>query len=78
MIIPVRCFTCGKVIGNKWEAFCENVEKYESLPESSKSESKFHQNFTDDYKGKIMDEIGVTKICCRRHLLGHVDIVKMK
>ena len=19
MIIPVRCFTCGKVIGNKWE-----------------------------------------------------------
>ena len=21
MIIPVRCFTCGKVIGNKWEAF---------------------------------------------------------
>uniref|UniRef100_A0A915I809 DNA-directed RNA polymerases I, II, and III subunit RPABC5 n=1 Tax=Romanomermis culicivorax TaxID=13658 RepID=A0A915I809_ROMCU len=21
MIIPVRCFTCGKVIGNKWEAY---------------------------------------------------------
>ncbi|KAL7715298.1 DNA-directed RNA polymerases I [Entamoeba marina] len=21
MIIPVRCFTCGKVIGNKWERF---------------------------------------------------------
>ncbi|XP_078671362.1 DNA-directed RNA polymerases I, II, and III subunit RPABC5 isoform X2 [Branchiostoma floridae x Branchiostoma belcheri] len=19
MIIPIRCFTCGKVIGNKWE-----------------------------------------------------------
>ncbi|BFU24925.1 DNA-directed RNA polymerase subunit N, putative [Entamoeba histolytica HM-1:IMSS-B] len=23
MIIPVRCFTCGKVIGNKWEKFLE-------------------------------------------------------
>ena len=21
MIIPVRCFTCGKVIGNKWESY---------------------------------------------------------
>lgn len=29
MIIPVRCFTCGKVIGNKWQLFFEkvNVEK---------------------------------------------------
>ena len=21
MIIPVRCFTCGKVIGDKWEQY---------------------------------------------------------
>jgi hypothetical protein len=21
VIIPVRCFTCGKVIGNKWETY---------------------------------------------------------
>lgn len=25
MIIPVRCFTCGKVIGDKWELFAEYV-----------------------------------------------------
>eukprot|EP00873_Tetraselmis_striata_P017502 jgi/Tetstr1/437766/TSEL_026420.t1 len=23
MIIPVRCFTCGKVIGNKWDTYLE-------------------------------------------------------
>ena len=23
MIIPVRCFTCGKVVGNMWEDWCE-------------------------------------------------------
>ena len=23
MIIPIRCFTCGKVTGNKWEAYIE-------------------------------------------------------
>lgn len=21
MIIPIRCFSCGKVVGNKWEYF---------------------------------------------------------
>lgn len=21
MIIPIRCFTCGKVVGNKWEPY---------------------------------------------------------
>ncbi|RNA38236.1 DNA-directed RNA polymerases and III subunit RPABC5 [Brachionus plicatilis] len=25
MIIPIRCFSCGKVIGNKWETFFELV-----------------------------------------------------
>jgi DNA-directed RNA polymerases I, II, and III subunit RPABC5 len=26
MIIPVRCFTCGKVVGNKWELFLEMIK----------------------------------------------------
>jgi DNA-directed RNA polymerase subunit N len=25
MIIPVRCFSCGKVVGDKWEAFSRRV-----------------------------------------------------
>jgi len=26
MIIPVRCFTCGKVIGNKYEWYCQLLQ----------------------------------------------------
>jgi len=26
MIIPVRCFSCGKVIGNKWELYQTMLE----------------------------------------------------
>jgi DNA-directed RNA polymerase subunit N len=26
MIIPVRCFSCGKVIGDKWEDFNRRIE----------------------------------------------------
>jgi DNA-directed RNA polymerase subunit N len=27
MIIPVRCFTCGKVVADKWEEFNREVSK---------------------------------------------------
>lgn len=26
MIIPVRCFTCGKVIGNKWQSYMYMIQ----------------------------------------------------
>ena len=26
MIIPIRCFTCGKVIGNKWESYLDLLQ----------------------------------------------------
>ncbi|MEM2109491.1 MAG: DNA-directed RNA polymerase subunit N [Candidatus Odinarchaeota archaeon] len=29
MIIPVRCFTCGKLIADKWELFKDRVLKGE-------------------------------------------------
>ncbi len=29
MIIPVRCFSCGKVVGHLWEEFKKRVEKGE-------------------------------------------------
>lgn len=33
MIIPVRCFTCGKVVGNKWETFMEMLRREHSEKE---------------------------------------------
>lgn len=27
MIIPVRCFSCGKVTGNKWDEYLALLEK---------------------------------------------------
>ena len=29
MIIPVRCFTCGKVVGNKYNKFVDLIEQFE-------------------------------------------------
>jgi len=33
MIIPVRCFTCGKLIGDKWEEFVRRVKAGERADE---------------------------------------------
>ena len=30
MIIPVRCFSCGKVIGDKWETFARSIKAGEN------------------------------------------------
>jgi DNA-directed RNA polymerase I, II, and III subunit RPABC5 len=55
MIIPVRCFTCGKVIGNKWDSYLELKDKYDEKT--------------------ALDKLNLTRYCCRRMLLTHVDLI---
>ena len=33
MIIPVRCFTCGNVIGNKWQRYLELLNAKKPMEE---------------------------------------------
>ena len=56
MIIPVRCFTCGNLIADKWDEFKNRVDAGEEAL-------------------KIFEDLGVTRYCCRRMLLAHVEIV---
>ncbi len=30
MIIPVRCFTCGKLVGDRWEEFARRIRTGEN------------------------------------------------
>lgn len=34
MIIPIRCFTCGKVIGNKWNQYLKYLEQGKEINEA--------------------------------------------
>jgi len=56
IIIPIRCFSCGRLIGDKWEEFARRVKMGED-------------------PGKVLDSMGITRYCCRRMLLSHVDII---
>ena len=72
MIFPIRCFTCGKVIADKWEEYARASKKNETDEEATKPNIKgFHS-----HNGKILDELQINKICCRRMFLTHVDLVE--
>jgi len=72
MIIPVRCFTCGKVLGDKWNEYKRKVKSVEV--EEEELEYMTEENVKKTVEGEVMDKLGLKKMCCRRHMLSHVDI----
>jgi len=75
MIIPVKCFTCGKVLGDKYRYYVREVRKVKSSNDDfSKVTYLTQSNMEKTAEGQILDNMGLIKICCRRHMLTHVDI----
>ncbi len=83
MIIPVRCFTCGNVTGDKWDAFVSTVVERKNVSTenvSSKLDIEYI-NIDDDGKiektieGKVLDDFGIHRYCCRRMFLGNVHLI---
>ena len=75
MIIPVKCFTCGKVLGDKYRFYVREVRKVKSSNDDYSKVTYLTQSNTEKTsEGKILDRMGLNKICCRRHMLTHVDI----
>ena len=76
MIIPIKCFTCGNVLANKYQYYLRNVRKIKMEaggdPEKVVYLTKDVAEKTPE--GIVMDNLKLTKICCRRHMLTHVDI----
>tara|TARA_B110000037_G_scaffold171240_1_gene194356 strand:- start:20678 stop:20929 length:252 start_codon:yes stop_codon:yes gene_type:complete len=82
MIIPVRCFTCGKVLGDKWNYYqtkCE--EKKIKMKDENKQDDNTDMNDLAFYEkwgyGTILDDLGLKRLCCRRHMLGNVELINI-
>jgi len=59
MMIPVRCFTCGTVIGEHYEEFVERAASHEG----------------DEDPEAVLDDLGLDRHCCRRMFVAHTDLV---
>ena len=81
MIIPVKCFTCGMVIADKYRWYQSEVRKRKlakhigtdtnNIDKVLYLTKEFHDKTPE---GEVLDELNLKKMCCRRHFLTHVDI----
>lgn len=76
MIIPIKCFTCGNVLADKYEYYLREVRAIK-LKEGLPLDEVIYFSKTNVVKtpeARVLNNLGLTKICCRRHMLSHVDI----
>lgn len=76
MIIPIKCFTCGEVIADKYEYYkCEVARIKTSKGLDTNNEVYLTKENTEkSAEGQVLDILNLKKMCCRRHFLTHVDI----
>ena len=76
MIIPVKCFTCGTVLADKYRYYNQQVKeiKFTNKMEIEKVIYLTEENIEKTPEGEVLDKLGLTKYCCRRHMLTHVDL----
>ena len=80
-MIPVRCFTCGNVLGDKWIPYVNELQvlKNESKDKMDTLElSYMNVNLPEQEKsieGKLLDEMKIHKYCCRRMILSNVHLI---
>jgi len=78
MIIPIRCFTCNRVIAHLWEEYLKKIQ--ESYIEEDIIENKKNRFINIEklekktIEGKILDDMNLNRYCCRRMMLSHVDL----
>lgn len=77
MIIPVKCYSCGTVLGDKYAYFKAEVRKRNAATHGGEGTRVLHLSQTCCAKteeGIVLDELGLSKMCCRVIMLTHVDI----
>jgi len=76
MIIPIKCFTCGTVLADKYLYYQQEVRKikFNNDMEVEKVLYLTEENVKKTPEGQVLDKLKLTKYCCRRHMLTHVDL----
>ena len=62
MTFPIRCMTCGKVIGDLWNKYKTETEKITNQDDVINISAK---KIVKTEKGKILDSLGLKRYCCR-------------
>jgi DNA-directed RNA polymerase subunit N (RpoN/RPB10) len=76
MIIPIKCFTCGGVLADKYRYYQEQVRqiKISNGQNIQKVVYLSRGNMDATPEAVVLNKLGLHNVCCRRHMLTHVDI----
>ena len=84
MIIPVRCFTCGEIVGDKLEPFIKTVNEKKNKTNQSHDSDNFDIEYINvretvekSIEGKVLDELNLHKYCCRRMILTNAHLISI-
>ena len=78
MIIPVRCYTCSKLLADKYEYYESELLRKKLAMNTTEDPLIININATDIKKtiaGEIMDELGIIRICCRKVMMTSINII---
>ena len=75
MIIPIRCYTCNRIVAGKWQLYVDKVKEYGG---DSKELEYLSSVTTKTAAGKALDDLGMDRPCCRALFLGHVELLRKK
>lgn len=76
MIIPIRCFTCSKVIADKYDYYHQEKNKLAAAAKNDDKTTDADLKFFNDIHTKeILDNLGLIRYCCRRSLMSSVDMM---
>lgn len=83
MIIPVRCYTCGEVLADKWIPYVTCIQNDKNASTEKIENENLELTYLDlkqkipqkSIEGKILDELGLHKYCCRRMMLSNVHVI---
>jgi DNA-directed RNA polymerase subunit N (RpoN/RPB10) len=76
MIIPVKCFSCGTVLGDKYLFYLSEVRRIK-ISRGINIDKVIYltkENIEKTPEGQVLDDLGLKNVCCRRHMLTHVDV----
>lgn len=74
MIIPIRCFTCNKLIADKWNEYLNLLQIELNKLNLESYQDEIDNETRQSIELKILDQLKLTKYCCRRMILSHVDL----
>ena len=84
MLIPVRCFTCNNMIGDKRNAYVKIVAMEKQKNNDKKASDDLDIEYIEvgkgdkvkkSIEGKVLDDLDLHKYCCRRMMLTNVHLI---